>query len=356
MSKELPQPEKTDEVDLGQLFKLIGNAFDRFFRFIGRILNSLFLAFVWVVFFVKKHIIKLVVAGVIGSGIGLFLEKGSQPIYKSSSILKQNYKTGENLYRLIDYYNALIDEKDLKTLNEDFKIDESKLSSIVNLDVEAVITDNDRIEGFDKYTKGLDSVLASTIKFEDYVKNSEEFDHSFQRIILKAKSKDVFSNVIPKIVEKINNTAYFKNEQKKDLDELTRQEEAIKESLLKSDSLKLVYQEVLIKSVDKVAGSQTSIKIDNTEDKSVTKEYELYESDVELRRELVEIQRKKEDKAHIIEIVSSQENSGTIYKSVELFGFELSKKIALAILLSVFMFLFLLAKEFISFLERFKGN
>ena len=70
MSKDLPQPQQSEEVDLGQLFKLIGNAFERFFNFIGNILNKLFLAFVWMVFFLKKHLIKFVIAGVIGVGLG----------------------------------------------------------------------------------------------------------------------------------------------------------------------------------------------------------------------------------------------------------------------------------------------
>jgi hypothetical protein len=48
-------PQPSEEVDLGQLFKMIGNAFQRLFQFIGSIFNKLFLAFVWLVFFIKKH-------------------------------------------------------------------------------------------------------------------------------------------------------------------------------------------------------------------------------------------------------------------------------------------------------------
>ena len=43
MSNKLPEQPNSEEVDLGQLFKLIGNAFNRFFKFIGSILNSFFL-------------------------------------------------------------------------------------------------------------------------------------------------------------------------------------------------------------------------------------------------------------------------------------------------------------------------
>ena len=35
MSKDLQQEPQSEEVDLGQLFKIIGNAFQRFFDFIS---------------------------------------------------------------------------------------------------------------------------------------------------------------------------------------------------------------------------------------------------------------------------------------------------------------------------------
>ena len=105
MSKEItPQSNNSEEVDLGQLFKLIGNAFSRFFNFIGNILNSLFLAFVWMVFFAKKHLVKIAIAGILGIAFGLFLEKTSEPVYKSYCIVKQNISTGEVLNNSIKVY------------------------------------------------------------------------------------------------------------------------------------------------------------------------------------------------------------------------------------------------------------
>ena len=71
MSKETtPQLGNNEEVDLGLLFKLIGKSFDRFFKFIGSIFNKLFLAFVWMVFFIKKHFIKICKFGLIIYNIG----------------------------------------------------------------------------------------------------------------------------------------------------------------------------------------------------------------------------------------------------------------------------------------------
>jgi len=60
MNENQPKEQPSEEVDLGQLFKLIGRAFDRLFRSFGKILYKLFLAFVWLVFFIKRHLIKIV--------------------------------------------------------------------------------------------------------------------------------------------------------------------------------------------------------------------------------------------------------------------------------------------------------
>jgi len=105
-------PQPSEEVDLGQLFKMIGNAFQRLFQFIGSIFNTLFLAFVWFVFFIRKRAVVLLIAAVAGLSLGLILDKTSPPTYRSSITVKQNYATGENLYGSLDYYNSLLNDGD----------------------------------------------------------------------------------------------------------------------------------------------------------------------------------------------------------------------------------------------------
>lgn len=356
MSKDLPQPQQSEEVDLGQLFKLIGNMFDKLFKFIGNLLKKLFLSFVWFVFFVKKHIVKIVIAGVVGFAYGYFRQNKGEPAYKSTTVIKQNYETGENLYRAIDYYNELIAENDSSTLGTVLNIEPSKAASLIKLEVESVITENDKLENFDKYTKKLDSSVASTVTFEGYVKNSKEFQYPVQRIIIKAKEKDVFGTVVSKIVDKIVSTDYFITEQKKDLDELNRLEKSILTSLEASKDLQNIYKKVLETPLEKTSGSQTTISIDNTDDRNITKEFELYNNDVELRRELVSIQRKKEDKQFIIEVVSSQENQGTIDNTRELLGKTLNVKIYYTIILMIFASIILLTLHFVKFLDKYKSE
>ena len=126
MSTNSNTPNTSEEVDLGQLFKLIGNAFDRFFNFFITIFKRIFLAFVWLVFFIKKRIIVLVLAGIFGFVYGLLNSKSAAPKYESAVTVVQNYPTGENLYISVSYYNDLVKQGDFQTLGAVLNLDESK--------------------------------------------------------------------------------------------------------------------------------------------------------------------------------------------------------------------------------------
>lgn len=356
MSENLPEPQASEEVDLGQLFKLIGNGFRNFFNFIGSILNKLFLAFVWLVFFAKRHFIIITIAAIVGVVLAVVKQKIEDPIYTSTIVIKQNYKTGEHLYNTLGYYNSLIEESDSITLGEVLKTEPSEASNIIEFNIESVLSENQKLKLFDEYAKSIDSTLARTMDFDQFLENSKDFEFQFQKITLKSKSKNNFEKTFTQIIDNIESNTFFKNEQKKDLEELSRNENAIRESLKQSDSLQKVYQSVLIKSVEATNGSQTSVTIDNTEDKGITKEFELYNSDLKLRRELVSIERDKENIKKIIEIVSSQQDNGTLDNKGKLFGFEAPKIVAYGIKLALLMFVILLLIEFVSFLERYKDK
>lgn len=356
MSKDLPESQPSEEVDLGQLFKLIGRAFDRFFNFIGNVLNKFFLAFVWVAFLIKKHFLKIALAGVLGFAYGFIRQKTTEPSYKSTSIIKQNYKTGENLYLSIDFYNALVSESDSIALAQSLHITPTEAGLISKFEVESTLSRHEKLRLFDNFRKEMDSTLASTLEFKTFLKDFNEFDFEIQKITLKSYSKDIFKKVLLQIIKNVESSEFTKNEQQRDLAELDRRESALKLSLAASDSLQKVYQRVLEKSVENTLGSQTSVTIDNTEDEGLTKEFELYNSDLELRRELVTIQRERDDIQNVIEIVSSEQNEGTLDNSQDVLGLSISKMIFGGIFTALLVFIVLLLFEFLKFLERYKSK
>ena len=347
-------PQPSEEVDLGQLFKMIGNAFQRLFQFIGSIFNTLFLAFVWFVFFIRKRAVVLLIAAVAGLLLGLILDKTSPPTYKSSITVKQNYATGENLYGSLDYYNSLLIDGDYEVLGRILGLKKNISEDIIGIEIEPIITDNDRVVMFDKYIIGLDSLAASKVEYEVFVENIEDYKHQMQQISIKSKTRANFKNVFDNVIGDINTNIFFVNEQAKDLTELNQQKAALEQSLAQSDSLQRTYKRVLEQQMESKSTSETSITFEGNNDKNKTREFDLYINDIELRREIVQIERKLKDKQNIVEIISGKQDSGFIDDTKELLGLTLSSKRYYLVLFTILAFIILLGIEFLKFLEKYK--
>jgi len=347
-------PQPSEEVDLGQLFKMIGNAFQRLFQFIGSIFNKLFLAFVWLVFFIKKRAVFLLIAAVAGLALGFILDKTSPPTYKSSIIVKQNYATGENLYGSIDYYNSLLKDGDYEVLGRVLGLEKKVSEEILGIEIEPIITDNDRVVMFDKYISGLDSLAASKVEYDEFLKNIKENKHQLQQISIKSKTRANFKNVFDNIIGDINTNTFFVNEQAKDLAELNQQKVALEESLAQSDSLQRTYKRVLEQQMESKSTSETSITFEGNNDKNKTREFDLYKNDIELRREIVQIERKLKDKQNIVEIISGKQDSGFVDDTKELLGLTLNTKSYYLVLFTILAFVILFGLDFLKFLEKYK--
>ena len=191
MSKEIKKPESTEEVDLGQLFRLIGNAFEKLFKFIGSILNKLFLAFVWSVFFIKRHFIILAAATLIGFVYGFVKLKLSEPVYSTNAVIKQNYNTGESIYTSLNYYNDLIFDKDTLSLSQSLNVTPNEASKLVSFSMESVLNENSKLKVFDKFKKDVDSTISKEVDFEKFLENSRDYDYEFQRITVKSINKSL---------------------------------------------------------------------------------------------------------------------------------------------------------------------
>tara|TARA_R110002033_G_scaffold168167_1_gene207790 strand:- start:277 stop:1296 length:1020 start_codon:yes stop_codon:yes gene_type:complete len=101
MSKELPQPQQSEEVDLGQLFKLIGNAF-----------NRLFISFLRFFIFLKKNLIILLIITGVGFGISYSISTISTNSKKIDVIVKPNFESKDYLFGIVKEIQSKIELND----------------------------------------------------------------------------------------------------------------------------------------------------------------------------------------------------------------------------------------------------
>ena len=166
MSKELPQPQPSEEVDLGQLFKLIGKAFDRFFRFIASIFIGIFRFIILFLLFLQKHFIKFAIVGVVGLAIGIYLDLNKETSYISSMVVEPNFNSVQQLYNNIGFYNELASAQDSTALADAFNISKKEAASIKEFRVESYSDENQKIQLFDKFVTSLDTTTQKTWSFE----------------------------------------------------------------------------------------------------------------------------------------------------------------------------------------------
>ena len=358
MSTNSNTSNNSEEVDLGKLFKLIGNVFDRFFNFIGSIFKNIFLAFVWCIFLVRKRIIALAIATVFGLIIGAFSQKTAAPKYESSVTVVQNYPTGENLYNSVGYYNDLLRQQDYETLGAVLDLDLEKTKSILEFNVEPVVSENNKLVAFDKYIKQLDSLAASKIEYEDFLVNNEDYTHKYQQIRIESSERNSFKSVFENIVKSINSNPFFINEQRKDTVELTQIKSALEKALDESKALQATYKKVLEQGIDsdQAKSSEIGITFEGSSEVEKTKEFDLYQSDLRLRAQLVEVERELLDKQYIVEMISNKQDSGFASTTKTFLGVELSPILFYGILAFLATLAALFGIEFLKFIEKYKTS
>ncbi len=141
-----PAPSsQNEEVDLGQLFTLIGNAFNRLFSFIGSIFIGLFTILINLLIVVRKNLVGFGIAFVIGASIGFVKQMYSPVVYQGTMVVAPNFESSRQLYNNIAYYNTLVEQQDSIQLSKVLKISSRQASLLVTFEVEPVISESAKL-------------------------------------------------------------------------------------------------------------------------------------------------------------------------------------------------------------------
>lgn len=317
MSENLPKNVDSEEVDLGQLFNAIGNLFDRFINFIRSIFNF----FLSIIIAGLKAIInnfKLIVSVMVILGVlGYFLEKSVPPKYKSGILVKPYFDSKYQLITNINYYNALLKNKDYKSLAEIFKLTEENTKEIISFEItQAPETENERILLFEVFIKDIDSVRALDISYDDYLQNRSVYDSDFFEIIAESYRKDIFKSLSEGLNASFTNE-YSRNKKRKKDSLNFLQKQNLLEAIKEVDSLQKIYIDVL-EIESKSSNSQISLGevLSFDKEKSNTKEYELLNKEIQLRDQLRKLEEQKIEEDVFFDVISSFQEVGDPSKKV----------------------------------------
>lgn len=314
MSKESPQPQPSEEIDLGQLFKLIGNAFDRFFKFIGNIFKGIFGVIILFLLFLQKNFIKLAIVGVLGLAIGFYLDLKKEPRYISTMVLEPNFNSSQQLYNNISFYNELAEAEDSTALADVFGISTREALSIKEFKVESYSDENQKVQLFDKFVTSLDTTTQKAIDMEAYLKNFNSFDARFHTISVIATDNSIAKKIQPFIIGSISRNEYFNLQKATNDDNIKLQDSLYNKQIAEIDSLQLLYKKVMIKEVERPMQG-TSINLGEN-GSNENRELALINKMEELKTGLVELNEERANKASILNVISDFPRKGVKIKGI----------------------------------------
>ena len=111
MADQPVNQNNSDEIDLGQLFQMIGRGFQKLFNFIGSIFKGIFHLIMVFLLFVQKNIIVIVAAIIIGGVGGFILDIMSPEKYISRMVVEPNFNSVQQLYNNIAFLQKNINNR-----------------------------------------------------------------------------------------------------------------------------------------------------------------------------------------------------------------------------------------------------
>lgn len=308
MSKDLPQPQPSEEIDLGSVFKAIGTVFNRLFKFIGNIFKALFEVVILFLLFIQKHFIKFAIAGIVGLGLGIYLDTIKEPKYISTMVLEPNFNSVQQLYNNIEFYNALAKAKDYFALSEALNIPKKEASYIKRFSVESFSDENQKVQLFDRFVRSLDTTTQKTIDMESYLENFNSLDARFHTVTVVATNNTIAKKIQPSVINSISRNEYF-NLQKGISDiNINLQDSIYNKQIREIDSLQLLYKKVMLKEAEKeMQGTNISLADNGSKE---NKELSLINKMEDIKSSLVDLNEERANKSSILNVISDFPNKG----------------------------------------------
>ncbi len=197
-NQQPPQQESTEEIDLGQLFKMIRNGFGNIFKVLLRVF-----------LYLKRSSLKIIGLGALGVALGFGINQFKETSLKTEVIVKPNFDSKDYLYNTIDEIDANINTKDSVFFNK-LNIDLAHLDGfkvlVEPIEEEKNTDDSDDLEYLELLQNFKDeSFVLEILKTEMSKKTA--INH---RISFHYNNPVTGREITNKLLKYINSNSYFK--------------------------------------------------------------------------------------------------------------------------------------------------
>ncbi|MCF6296518.1 MAG: hypothetical protein L3J08_00795 [Flavobacteriaceae bacterium] len=337
-----------DEIDLGNLFKIIGKGIKSLFNAIGDFFLNFFHYFILLLIFLKKNILKIGLAVILGAALGYFLEYDKPEEYSSNLIVETNYNSGIQLYKQIDYLSNLVSKKDTISLAKALQISTTEASQIRTLEVMPHKAEKNLFKLYDEYLKKInDTLFTKGLEIEIFKKRLNQYDYNYQEVFIKSNSKFGFNKISMGLKILVENE-YFKRNKEIRKKQLNSKLAVLQKNLIQIDSLRSLYKKVKLKEAGKPSSSTTLEISQKVVDNNIN-DITLFNTSNEILAEIESLNSQILRSNNILNFISNFEEAGVIDKKVMD-----EKYFHLAVLFGSVMLLIILLLQLNSYLSNYK--
>jgi len=245
MSEQLPNNE---EVDLGQLFKLIGQGISNFIKGIKSFFIGILNLFIQIALFLKKNFIKIAAITFLGVVFGFYKDYTNPIVYEATMQVEPNSGSTQQLYNEVEAINNAIKQENsivLKQLG-------LNAGDYAFAEITPIISNRIQLKIFNDFIETLDTTTIKDVEYNRFIQELANTDYPKHNITLNINNQLVFNKYQKVLFDNVAKNNLLQERQKVNLDNLNYKEEKLKKSLRDIDSLRVIYNKVLLAEANKL--------------------------------------------------------------------------------------------------------
>lgn len=202
--------DKQQEIEAQSFFTFISKVLKKISSAFKALINLFVIVFIYLFFLVKKRILILGTAFLIGSGVGIYHLYKNGPTFHSSFILKMSFDSGDILYKKISDINSLVLREDYKEISRLLNIDAKDAAHIYGIDLQPISNDLTEARIYKNYIAEVDTAIYKPIDRENYLERFPINLYPFQEVIIYSGGKINYDQVQKNLVNYLNENDYLK--------------------------------------------------------------------------------------------------------------------------------------------------
>ena len=314
MSKDLQQEPQSEEVDLGQLFKLIGNAFQRFFDFIASIFKGAYKVILLLLIHIYKRIVWYAGALFIGVVVGFIVDKTSDKMYGANMFIQTNFNSARQVYENVKQFHQLAyEDKDTLELAKRLNISPAEASHLKGFYLEPDLDENEMAEMYSNFYIRLDSLSRVTMTFDLYKESLTPYNYTIHKLGVASTDKSIYKKIEDAFILQLSNNEYLKELVNVNRQNLVREEQTLSQQVEKTDSLVQEYLKIRVNQSEKqlIPGSGTNLYMGDAESSTlIMDESIVIEKRLALERQKRRVNIDLVEQKNVVNVLAGFPNSG----------------------------------------------